>query len=85
MVALGRLLHLPVLEENNEEQCECSYCRPEAADSLLEAQTLYKSSPSSISLLSRMIMMSGLEVAMAHVAGPSVHTGRRQVTTLMTG
>lgn len=26
-------------------------------------------------------MMSGLEVAMAHVAGPGVHTGRRRVTT----
>lgn len=30
-------------------------------------------SPSSISLLNRMIMMSGLEVAIAHVAGPVVY------------
>lgn len=35
--------------------------------------TLYSLSPSCISLLSRTIKMSGLEVAMAHVAGPT-HT-----------
>lgn len=33
--------------------------------------TLYSLSPSCISLLSRTIKMSGLEVAMAHVAGPT--------------
>lgn len=37
--------------------------------------TLYSLSPSCISLLSRTIKMSGLEVAMAHVAGPT-HTNK---------
>ncbi|TNN84859.1 hypothetical protein EYF80_004904 [Liparis tanakae] len=36
-----------------------------------DGEKALKLSPSSMSLLSKMIMMSGLEVAMAHVAGPA--------------
>lgn len=38
---------------------------------MLEATTLYSLSPSCISLLSKTIKISGLDVAMAQVAGPT--------------